>query len=60
MHRDGRMPQQELGLLQGLRRGGVFKLQVATRPRLALLRGDGGRLPVPGMLVRLGALNLGQ
>ena len=60
LRRDGRMPQQELGRLQGLRRGGVFKLQAVTRPRLALLREGGRRLPVPGMLVTLGALNLGQ
>src|SRR6266540_1637903 len=60
LRRDGRMPQQELGRLQGLRRGGFFKLQAATRPRLTLLRGDGGRLTVPGLLVRLGAVDLGQ
>ena len=42
LRRDGRMPQQELGHLQGLRRGGISELQAATRPRLALLRGDGG------------------
>ena len=60
LRRDGRMPQQELGYLQGLRRSGIFKLQAATCPRLALLRGDGGRLTVPGLLVRLGAVDLGQ
>ena len=60
LRRDGWMPQQELGRLQGLRRSGIFKLQAATRPRLVLLRGDGGRLTAPGLLVRLGAVDLGQ
>ena len=48
------MPQQELGRLQGLRRSSVFKLQAATRPRLALLRGGRGHITASGMLMKLG------
>ena len=45
--RNRRMPQQELGRLQSLRRSSVFKLQAVTCPRLALLRGGRGRLTAP-------------
>jgi len=48
--RDGRMPQQELGRLQGLRGGGISELQATAHLRPALRRWGRGCRLAPGML----------
>jgi len=56
LRRDGRVPQQELGRLQGLCRGGISELQATARLRPALRRGGRGRRLAPGMLASGGPI----